>query len=82
MLKGLEQNPLNVMVVCLSWKHLPSQSIYSLGIPHFLMLWMSLMMSTLGKVLLTLGKRVEVTWFFLHKSLTVFVSRQMESVVV
>ena len=82
MLKGSEQNPSNIRVVCLSWKHLTSHSIYSLGIPHFLMLWTSLVMSTLGKVLLTLRKRAEVTWFFLYESLNVFVSRWMESMVV
>ena len=36
----------------------------------------------LGKVPLISRKRVEETWFFLQESLTVFMSRCMESVVV
>ena len=39
-------------------------------------------MSMLENVPLTSRKRAEETWFFLHKSLTVFMSRCTESVVV
>ena len=54
----------------------------STGNPSFLMLWISLLMSTLGKAPLTSRKRAEDTWLFLQESLTVFTSKCTESVVV
>ena len=80
--KGSEVKSSNMSVVSLLSSRLSSHSVYSLGIPLFLMLWMSLLMSTLGKAALTSRKRVDATCPLRQASLTVFVSRWIESVVV
>ena len=76
------QKSSKVIVVHLLLSCLSIQSMYSLGIPHFCMLWKSCLMSMLGKAPLMSRNRVEVTWPFCQAFFTVFISMCRKSVVV